>query len=147
MPALRDVDAVTLEAGRAGLDDVAFRRARHIVTENARVVDTGGALASGDTAALARLMGASHASMRDDFEITTPGIDRLVAIVGDAIGTSGGVRMTGGGFGGCIVAVLGLDAVKTALASVERDYRTPSGAQAAHYVCRASGGAGMIEAG
>ncbi len=143
--ALRDVDAAMLERDRAGLDDVAFRRARHIVSENARVLETATALEAGDTAALGRLMAASHASMRDDFEITTPGIDRLVAIVARAIGERGGVRMTGGGFGGCVVAVLAADAVNLALAAVEEEYRTPSGAAAAVYLCHASQGVRLIE--
>ncbi len=143
--ALRDVDAAMLERDRAGLDDVAFRRARHIVSENARVLETATALEAGDTAALGRLMAASHASMRDDFEITTPGIDRLVVIVARAIGERGGVRMTGGGFGGCVVAVLAADAVDLALAAVEEEYRTPSGAAAAVYLCHASQGVRLIE--
>ena len=144
VPALRDVDLAMLQADRDGLDDVAFRRARHIVSENARVLDTAAALAEGDTGALERLMGASHASMRDDFEITTAGIDRLVAVIGGAIGSRGGVRMTGGGFGGCVVSVLAPDAVEDALAAVARDYRTPVGGTAATYVCRACDGVGVI---
>ncbi len=143
--ALRDVDAPMLERDRAGLDDVAFRRARHIVSENARVLETATALEAGDTAALGRLMAASHASMRDDFEITTEGIDRLVAIIAHAIGERGGVRMTGGGFGGCVVAVLAADAVDPALAAVKEEYRTPSGAPAATYLCHASQGVRLIE--
>ncbi len=143
--ALRDVDAALLEAGRSGLDDVAFRRARHVVSENARVVETAAALERGDTAALGTLMAASHASMRDDFEITTPGIDRLVAIMGEAIGSRGGARMTGGGFGGCVVSVATREGVEAALASVARDYRTPSGEGAVTYLCRPCQGVRAIE--
>ncbi len=144
VPALRDVDGAMLEAGRADLDEVALRRARHIVSENARVLDTATALEAGETAALGRLMAASHASMRDDFEITTPGIDRLVEILARAVGERGGARMTGGGFGGCVVAVLARDAVDAALAAVARDYRAPSGAAAAAYLCHASQGARVL---
>jgi galactokinase len=107
--ALRDVDAARLNAGRGGLDPVAFRRARHVVTENARTLAAADALKAGDLAVLGQLMAASHASMRDDFEITTPVIDALVAMIQDLIGGEGGVRMTGGGFGGCVVAVVPRD--------------------------------------
>ena len=144
VPALRDVDAAGLESGRHGLDDAAFRRARHIVSENARVLDTAAALAAGDTASLQRLMAASHASMRDDFEITTPGIDRLVAILAGAVGARGGVRMTGGGCGGCVVAVVVSDVVPAALAAVARDYRTPAGGAARPYLCKPSEGLRVI---
>jgi galactokinase len=144
VPALRDVDMAMLVRGREGLDDDAFRRARHIVSENARVVDTASALAAGDTDSLERLMAASHASMRDDFEITTPGIDRLVEILAGAVGDRGGVRMTGGGFGGCVVSVLAAGAVPAALAAVANLYRTPEGLQAATYLCQASQGSRVI---
>ena len=143
--ALRDVDAAMLVSKRDGLDDVAFRRARHIVSENARVLDTASALAAGDTASLRRLMAGSHASMRDDFEITTPGIDRLVEILSGAVGDRGGVRMTGGGFGGCVVAVLAADAVPDALAAIAGGYRTPAGVQAATYLCQPSPGSRVID--
>ncbi len=142
--ALRDVDAARLADGADGLDGVAFRRARHIVSENARVQETASALGAGDTEALGRLMAASHVSMRDDFEITTPGIDRLVEIIGGAVGARGGVRMTGGGFGGCVVAVVARGALDDALAAIAREYRTPAGGLAATYVCSPSDGARRI---
>ena len=87
-------------------------------------------------------MAASHASMRDDFEITVPAIDRLVDIVKDAIGEGGGVRMTGGGFGGCVVALVPEALVEVARLALARDYRAPNGAQATVHVCRAAAGAG-----
>ena len=142
--ALRDVDLTMLQARREGLDEVAFRRARHIVTENARVLETAAALEARDTAALARLMATSHASMRDDFEITVPGIDRLVEIMGEAIGTRGGARMTGGGFGGCAVAVLEREVVAGVLDAIASGYRTPLGEVAATYLCTASAGVGVV---
>ena len=75
---------------------------RHVLTENARTVEAASALEKGDLARMGELMAESHASMRDDFEITVPQIDTLVEIVKAAIGDKGGVRMTGGGFGGCM---------------------------------------------
>jgi len=144
VPFLRDVDLATLAEKGAGLDPVALRRARHVVSENARVVAAAEALAAGDLERMGELMAASHASMRDDFEITVPAIDRLVDIVKDAIGDAGGVRMTGGGFGGCVVALVPEALVEVARLALARDYRAPNGAQATVHVCRAAAGAGSL---
>ncbi|QYG03086.1 MULTISPECIES: galactokinase [Massilia] len=144
VPALRDVDLAALAEKGAGLDPVALRRARHVVSENARVVAAAEALAAGDLERMGELMAASHASMRDDFEITVPAIDRLVDIVKDAIGDAGGVRMTGGGFGGCVVALVPEALVEVARLALARDYRAPNGAQATVHVCRAAAGAGSL---
>ncbi|WP_314440197.1 galactokinase [Massilia timonae] len=144
VPFLRDVDLATLAEKGAGLDPVALRRARHVVSENARVVAAAEALAAGDLERMGELMAASHASMRDDFEITVPAIDRLVDIVKDAIGEAGGVRMTGGGFGGCVVALVPTELVEVARLALARDYRAPNGAQATVHVCRAAAGAGSL---
>jgi galactokinase len=126
--ALRDVDLATLEAGQHALDPLVFRRARHVVTENARTLAAADALACGDIDTLGSLMAASHASMRDDFEITVPPVDALAAMLHAHIGGAGGARMTGGGFGGCVVAVLPKDMVARARAAVEHGYQTPDGA-------------------
>lgn len=142
--ALRDVDLGTLAEKSAGLDPVVLRRARHVVSENERVVAAAEALAAGDLERMGELMAASHASMRDDFEITVPAIDRLVDIVKGAIGTAGGVRMTGGGFGGCVVALVPEALVESARQALARDYRAPNGAQATVHVCRAAAGAGSL---
>lgn len=144
IPALRDLDMATLQARAAELDPVVLRRARHVVTEDDRVLAAADALAAGDIERLGELMAASHASMRDDFEITVPAIDNLVAIVKDVIGTQGGVRMTGGGFGGCVVAVVPHALVDAARAAVEREYRSPDGKPATIYVCKPAAGAGKI---
>ena len=72
-----------------------------------------------------------------------PLIDALVGIVKDAIGTAGGVRMTGGGFGGCVVALVPQALVDTVRAAVANSYRGPNGEPATIYVCRAAGGAGL----
>lgn len=104
--ALRDLDLEQLEQAQSKLDPLTFRRARHVVSENERTLLAAEALKNGDMKTLGSLMAASHASMRDDFEITTPEIDTLVTLLQEAIGNQGGARMTGGGFGGCVVAVL-----------------------------------------
>ncbi len=140
--ALRDVDLARLQAGAAGLDEVVFRRARHIVTENDRTQAAAAALRAGDLARLGALMAASHASMRDDFEITVPAMDRLVEILQDEIGPQGGARMTGGGFGGCAVALLPRDRVEAVRKAVLARYRAPNGAAPGVWVCQPSAGAG-----
>ena len=97
--------STTIEAvAAAGLDDVVRRRARHVVTENQRVLDFAAALANGDYRAAGALMVQSHRSLADDFETSTPAMDRAVE---DLVGSPGvfGARMTGGGFGGCVVAI------------------------------------------
>ncbi|WP_421852506.1 galactokinase [Novosphingobium sp.] len=121
--ALRDADLAMLEA--AGLDPLTLARARHVVTENDRVQAAAEALASGDLVAMGALMAASHASMRDDFAITVPRIDALVAELGTLIGPEGGARMTGGGFGGAVVALCRADRADAVLAGLT--YRKPDG--------------------
>jgi galactokinase len=142
--ALRDIDMAQLQAGATGLDATVLRRARHIVSENARTRAAAQALAQGDLAAMGQLMAQSHASMRDDFEITVPAVDQLVEILAAAIGPQGGARMTGGGFGGCVVALLPFARLAAAEAAVASQYRSPHGDAATLYVCRASAGAGLI---
>jgi galactokinase len=105
VPALRDVS--DLDAALAQLPDpVMKRRVRHVVTENARVLEAVNVLRAGRIADLAPLLDASHESMRDDFEITVPQVDLAV----ETARASGalGARMTGGGFGGCIIALVEL---------------------------------------
>ena len=143
VPALRDVDLARLERDRGGLDEVVYRRARHIVTENARTVDAAAALAAGDLVQLGELMAASHVSMRDDFEITHPAIDRLVDIAQQAVGHEGGARMTGGGFGGCIVVLLPDARIPDVQAAIEAAYRSPKGEPPTIWTSHAATGAGQ----
>lgn len=124
VPALRDLESLP-EA--SGLDALCHARARHVVTENVRTIAAARALRGGDLAALGTLMAESHASMRDDFAITLPAIDELVAILAEAIGGQGGARMTGGGFGGAVVALLPEAALDDVVAVIGDRYRTPSG--------------------
>lgn len=142
--ALRDVTPSALEAARGDLDPIAWRRARHVVTENACTLAAAKAMEAGDLVLLGELMTASHASMREDFEITTPAIDRLVAELQRAIGGRGGARMTGGGFGGAVVALIEADAVPAVIAHVQATYHTPEGQQPVIMVERASAGASFL---
>jgi len=101
--ALRDVTVPQLTAARGRLDDETYRRARHVVTEDERVLEAVDALRAGAMSAVGGLMSASHRSMRDDFEISTPELDLAVEI---SLGSGAiGARMTGGGFGGSVIAL------------------------------------------
>ena len=102
--ALRDLSVDDLERAEKLLTEVTFRRLRHVVTENQRVLDAVAALRAGDPAQLGALFDASHVSMRDDFEISTPELDLAVEIA-QANGALG-ARMTGGGFGGAAIALV-----------------------------------------
>ena len=115
-----------------------------MVTENQRTLDAADALAVGDLRRLGTLMAASHDSMRDDFQITVPAIDRLVEIAQRAIGEHGGARMTGGGFGGCVVALMPQARVAAVQASIAQHYRAPSGDVATVWVCHAREGASTV---
>lgn len=139
--ALRDVDLPSLTRGAQGLDPVSLRRACHVVTENQRTLDAAEALQGGDLPRLFQLMAQSHESMRDDFEITVPAIDRLVELVQGVLGPRGGVRMTGGGFGGCVVALLPRELCASVRAAIAAGYRSPQGEAATVYLCQASAGA------
>jgi galactokinase len=103
--------AASADAVDAIGDPVLRRRARHVVTENARVREAATALAAGDVAAAGRAMAASHASLRDDFEVSTPALDRLVDELSATDGVLG-ARLTGAGFGGCVVALARPGAVR-----------------------------------
>ena len=116
---LRDLDEERMSSDLGDLDRVAFRRARHVVSENARTLAAAAAMRVNDLSALGELMRASHVSLRDDFEVTVPAVDALVEFMADVIGDAGGVRMTGGGFGGCVVAVLPKSGVAELMAALE----------------------------
>jgi galactokinase len=123
LPSLRHATLAAL-AG-AGLEPVVARRAEHVVAEIARVSAAEAAIAARDLPALGDLLRASHASLRDLFEVSEPHVDRLVDVLNAAIGPAGGARMTGGGFGGAVVAVLPLANAEQVRAAVIAGYRPP----------------------
>ncbi|PWW04946.1 galactokinase [Mangrovibacter plantisponsor] len=141
--ALRDVSLATFNAVAHELDPVVAKRVRHVLTENERTLAAADALADGDLQKMGELMAASHISMRDDFEITVPQIDTLVDIVKAAIGDKGGVRMTGGGFGGCVVALVPETLVDDVRQAVASQYEAKTGIKETFYVCKPSEGAGL----
>ena len=114
---LRDVTPDLFDAYGDQLSKIVFQRCRHVITENARVLDASAALAADELAQFGRLMTASHKSLRDDFEVSCDELDCLVDI---AYGTEGvlGSRMTGAGFGGCTVTLIHMDAIETLRANL-----------------------------
>ncbi|MFM2484930.1 galactokinase [Celerinatantimonas yamalensis] len=143
--ALRDVTLEEFEARHKELDAVVAKRARHVISENARTLEACVALSAADLPRLGELMAQSHQSMRDDFEITVPAIDTLVTIIKHQIGDRGGVRMTGGGFGGCVVALVPQALTEQVCQAVRAEYPKASGLEATIYVCEPSDGAGLIK--
>jgi galactokinase len=115
--ALRDVTVDELDAARGILDDVTFRRVRHVVTENQRVLDTVRLLETEGPAAIGSMLDASHRSLRDDFEVSVPELDLAVetALDNGALGA----RMTGGGFGGSAIALVPIDGVSRLQVAVD----------------------------
>jgi len=143
VPALRDVDLATFEARADGLDVVTRRRARHVITENARTVAAADALAAGDVACVGMLMNESHASLRDDFDVSRAELDAMVRIA-QRHDACHGARMTGAGFGGCAVALTrGGDAAIAFAADVAKQYAEAVGLTPAVYVCAAADGASV----
>lgn len=138
--ALRDVTLDELKRIENKLDPIVFKRARHIITENERTLKAALALANSDYTLLSNLMAQSHNSMRDDFEITVPAIDYLVEITHNILGAQGGVRMTGGGFGGCVVALVPKNKVDDVKAVVNDNYFKKFGIKEDFYVCKPSKG-------
>jgi galactokinase len=141
--ALRDVTPKQLEAKRRKLPELIYRRCRHIVTENARVLEAERALEARDFVACGRAMNASHLSMREDFEITCPEVDMLAGLAQTVKGVYGS-RMTGGGFGGCTISLVEAGAVDQASQILTDGYRIAMGRDVDIYVCTPSDGAQLI---
>ncbi len=142
--ALRDVSLDHLMNARKNLAEVDFRRAKHVVTENIRTLEAAVALAQADVHRLSQLMAQSHLSLRDDFEITVPAVDALVEIVAQVASNRAGVRMTGGGFGGCVVALVERQLSENILAAVATEYPARTGLTARVHRCRPAAGAGPV---
>jgi galactokinase len=139
---LRDVDDGMLERNRDGLDAIAYRRARHVVDENARVTATETALHAGDLDAIGRLFAASHASLRDLYEVSSDALDSLVEIANDVDGVVAS-RLTGAGFAGCTVNLVDPGAVEAFRMAVEREHPRRTGLTPLVLVVEAADGAGL----
>ena len=140
---LRDVDLETLCQHQASLDPLAYRRAHHVVSENARVLEAVAAMRANDAIALGHLMVDSHHSMNQDFEITN---DQLNIMVNIALSTPGcfGARMTGGGFGGCAVALVADDQVVAFIDGVAQQYEQQAQLKPAIYISKPMSGCSVV---
>lgn len=141
--ALRDVTLAELEQYGRDLPPVVFRRCRHVITENTRVAQAAQALKQDDLEQFGRLMGESHASLRDDYEVSCPELDTMVQIAGQQPGVYGS-RMTGGGFGGCTISLVRDSHVEEFCATVARRYQEATGREPQMYATHAAGGAGEV---
>ncbi len=139
--ALRDVSVAQLREHEADLPEPVRARARHVITENDRAQRSAAALEAGDIATFGRLMNESHASLRDDYEVSIPAMDALVAAA-QAVPGCYGSRMTGAGFGGCTVSLVETGAIERFKHDVAAAFRQATGRDTTIYVCRASDGVG-----
>lgn len=137
---LRDVRLSDLEAARGAMDDLLWRRAHHVITENERVLEAARVLSSGNVERFGELMNQSHESLRADYEVSCRELDTLVEIARRQPGVLG-ARMTGAGFGGCTVNLVRADAAAQFEQAVAEGYEKAMGIKSEIYVCRASDGA------
>lgn len=144
--ALRDVDDALLAEIAPSLDPVDVRRAAHVVAENQRPAALADAFHSGDLAKAGRLMLHSHASLRDLYEVSLPELDMLVDLASAEPGCTG-ARLTGAGFGGCVIALVEEGSVERVMSSVEAGYEEKTGRATVAFQCRPSAGAQVLESG
>jgi galactokinase len=139
--ALRDATLEQLDAARARMPERVHRRCRHVITENARVEAAADALDARDFLRFGKLMDASHISLRDDFEVSCPELDTMVEILRMLDGVHG-ARMTGGGFGGCAVALVDAAGEASVRREVARRYQAATGFEPDVWVTTAGSGVG-----
>jgi galactokinase len=140
---LRDVSLAAFQAQEADLEAVLRRRARHVITENQRTLKAAEALTGGDAPQMGLLMNASHDSLRDDFEVTNHELNIMVAVAQSQPGCYG-ARMTGGGFGGCAVALVKRQAAAKFATEVAQRYESKTGLIPSVFICKATNGAERI---
>ena len=140
---LRDVDMDTFQAHAKEMPAILRQRARHIISENERVLQAAEALSRGDAPKMGALMNASHASLRDDFEVTNNELNIIVELSQDQPGCFG-ARMTGGGFGGSAVALVQKAATKEFSKTIHEAYQQATGLEPHIYICQASNGVELI---
>lgn len=142
VPALRDLTMTELDNFSNTLDEVTFRRARHVITENERTVEAARVLGTNNIKRFGQLVNESHASLRDDLEVSTPALDLMVDIASRTDACIG-ARMTGGGFGGCAVAFVERSQVESVADEVTRLYRAADIGEPMAYVTSAAGSASI----
>ena len=138
--ALRDVTLEQLEQFGSDLPEVVYRRCRHVITENARVLAAAKALEQGDLKEFGRLMAASHQSLRDDYEVSSEELDLMVELAQKLEGVYG-ARMTGGGFGGCTVNLVAVEHDEEFSKRVAESYEQVTKLKPEIFICSASDGA------
>ncbi len=144
---LRDVTAEALERARSQMEAVVYRRARHVISEIERTLHAAEGIRAANWPTVGQLMYASHYSLRNDYEVSCPELDAVVDIA-ESLGYRGGVygcRMTGGGFGGCCVALVRTDAIETISQKIAADYHVRTGAKATIFSSRPAAGAMVVK--
>lgn len=141
--ALRDATLGQLEANRAAMDPVVYRRCKHVITEDDRVLESMAVLKRGDLKTFGQLMNDSHDSLRDDYEVSCPEIDILVDLARQVKGVLGS-RITGGGFGGCTVSLVAASAVEEFKEHIIKNYQAKTGITPQIYISKAANGAQIL---
>ena len=144
--ALRDVSLSDLESHGRELPEAVYRRCRHVISENTRVLQAKTALENRDLSEFGQLMNESHRSLRDDYEVSCAELDLMVELAREAHGVYG-ARMTGGGFGGCTINLVKAESCTDFTDSVAREYERSTGVAPEVYVCRAAPGVSEVGAG
>ena len=147
LPSLRDATADMLVNARGRMEDVVFRRGRHVIGEIERTLHAAEGMRASNWPTVGQLMYASHSSLRDDYEVSCAELDAVVDIA-QAIGPKGGVigcRMTGGGFGGCAVALVQTDAVTAISDRIASEYERRTGIKPTLFVSRPAAGATLLQ--
>jgi galactokinase len=141
--ALRDVTLRELQEFGRGMPEIAFRRARHVITENERVLNAAESLRAGEMERFGQLMLASHESLRDDYEVSCDELNIMVSLARKIEGVLG-ARMTGGGFGGCTVNLVRKDSVAHFQQEIVAGYQSATGIVPQIYICDAADGANRV---
>jgi galactokinase len=147
VPSLRDATPEMLEATKGKMDDVVFRRARHVIGEIERTLHAAEGIRASNWPTVGQLMYASHRSLRDDYEVSCKELDAIVEIA-EEIGAKGGIfgcRMTGGGFGGCAIALVQTELVEAITKKLALDYKKKTGIEATIFVTRPAAGATIVK--
>jgi galactokinase len=145
---LRDATSAALQAAKASMDDLLFRRARHVISEIERTPLAARRIGASDWLGAGQLMYDSHVSLRDDYQVSCAELDAVVDIA-QAIGLRGGIygcRMTGGGFGGCTVALVETSAVAAISKKIGAEYKRKTGIEATMFISRPAAGATLLKA-
>ena len=141
--ALRDVSYKKLQEAKTKIDPIQFKRARHVIKENERVLDCAKSLRLENLDHVGELMNASHISLRDDFDVSSEALDLMVDCALAAPGCYG-ARMTGAGFGGCAVALVESIYTDKFVKKVIHSYQSSTGKKALLYVCKATEGTSVF---